>query len=278
MSRLGILAWVVPIALAARPANGGEIAPPTRADCAACHEKEAGAFAELAHGRAMTAAAPDQLDRSCAICHAVGASHAADPSKANVTRRPPDAACVTCHSATGHVGSGAAHTRARVGCLDCHASGHAAAKPFAAPLLLAPPRELCAKCHPSEARSFAQPYAHRQGADAMACTACHSVHGDGRTGRLSLLGKGAVCAGCHMEKTEPHVYPHPPRAAAGCLSCHVAHGSTNPRLLTRRNAAAACLECHANVPHDLSNPRYRSCVTCHTAIHGSNRDPLLRDE
>ena len=81
-----------------------------------------------------------------------------------------------------------------------------------------------------------------------------------------------------MEKAEPHVYPHPPRAAAGCLSCHVAHGSTNPRLLTRRNAAAACLECHSNVPHDLSTPRFRSCVTCHTAIHGSNRDPLLRDE
>ena len=278
MRGLRILAAALPLALAGLSASAAEVAP-KRADCAACHEKEAGAYGGFAHGRAMAKRAPDLLDRSCAICHGPAAGHAADPSKDNVTRAACDGACITCHSATGHVRTtNTAHARAKVGCLDCHASGHAAPKPFASPLLLAPPRELCAKCHASEARSFAQPYAHRQGADAMTCTACHSVHGDGRTGRLSLLGKGAVCAGCHTEKAEPHVYPHPPRAAAGCLSCHVAHGSTNPRLLTRRNAAAACLECHSNIPHDLANPRFRSCVTCHTAIHGSNRDPLLRDE
>lgn len=190
-----------------------------------------------------------------------------------------DETCVSCHTTRGPAAlTSPAHARAKVGCLDCHTDGHTAVAGGAAPYLLSPPRTLCAKCHASEARSFAQPYAHRQGAAAMSCTACHSVHDAGRTGRLSLLGKGAVCAGCHTEKAEPHVYPHPPRAAAGCLSCHVAHGSPNPRLLTRRDAAAACLECHANVPHELATARYRSCVRCHTAIHGSNRDPKLRDE
>jgi len=58
------------------------------------------------------------------------------------------------------------------------------------------------------------------------------------------------------------------------------HGSPNPRMLTRRDVSLLCLECHVDVPafHDISRPRYKNCQNCHTAVHGSNRDPLLFEE
>lgn len=30
--------------------------------------------------------------------------------------------------------------------------------------------------------------------------------------------------------------------------------------------------------HDLSKPAYRACVSCHAAVHGSPRDPILLQE
>jgi DmsE family decaheme c-type cytochrome len=259
-------------------------APAGRETCAVCHDKEAEAFARSVHGRAIASRSRGMFEASCATCHAPAESHMSDPTKANVVRIPAASACLACHASRGSLLlTSPAHARNRVGCLDCHFSGHpaaASAAPSAAPLLLAPARELCARCHETQARSFALPYAHREGVKPFACTACHSVHGSGRGGRLSLVGKGAACADCHAEKAGPYVFPHPPREVEGCLACHQPHGSPNPRLLTRRSAGAACLECHANIPpsHDLSRPRYQNCVTCHVAIHGSNHDRRLMDE
>jgi hypothetical protein len=62
-------------------------------------------------------------------------------------------------------------------------------------------------------------------------------------------------------------------------------------MLTRHEVRFQCLECHSNLPvarganeatpsgglgnvppafHDLRNPRYRNCTTCHWKIHGSH--------
>lgn len=278
---------VLCLILAGLPALArGENAPAglDRETCAACHDKEAEAFAKSVHGRAITSRSKAMFESSCATCHTPAESHTSDPTKANVRRVPAPSACLACHARSGSLAlTSPAHARNRVTCVDCHFAGHPVAVPAmppAAPLLLAPARELCARCHQTEARSFALPYAHREGARPFACTACHSIHGAGRGGRLALLGKGAACADCHTEKAGPYVFPHPPRQVDGCVSCHQPHGSPNPRLLTRRTAAAACLECHANIPptHDLSKPRYQNCVTCHEAIHGSNHDPRLIDD
>ncbi len=251
----------------------------TRADCATCHEKEANAFASGVHGQAMAARSRDMLESSCVDCHGPADAHVNDPRKGNIPVWPRAEACLICHAASGTVPlSSPAHARSRVDCIDCHASGHA--RPAARPLLIAPTGQLCARCHAGEANSFSLPFAHREGRRAFDCDSCHSIHGEGRKARLSLAEKDGVCIDCHTETRGPFVYPHPPSRVAGCLSCHVPHGSANPRLLTRRQVQDLCLECHAGIApfHDLTKPKYRNCVNCHVAVHGSNRDLRLLDE
>ena len=71
----------------------------------------------------------------------------------------------------------------------------------------------------------------------------------------------------------------------GCETCHSPHGSTNARLLKRPVVFTVCLECHngagsfgrqadgvtlQSASHNMADPRYRNCTTCHVRIHGSN--------
>lgn len=247
--------------------------------CAACHEEAYAAFARAPHGAAMTRRNPAILSSSCVTCHGDGKAHVDDPSTQNIIRVPGPAACLSCHASSGTTPlTTAAHSRAGVGCLDCHASGHAA--PGGKPLLKSRSHDLCGACHESQRSAAKLPYAHRDGSRPFDCTSCHGVHGRKRTGRLTLLGDGGACLECHSEKGGPWVFPHAPREVNGCVSCHMPHGSTNPRLLTRRSTAQLCLECHSGLPpsHDPATARYRNCITCHRAVHGSNHDTRLFEE
>ena len=73
-------------------------------------------------------------------------------------------------------------------------------------------------------------------------------------------------------------------------TCHNAHGSTNARLLKRPVVFTVCLECHnglanfgrrldgpqnPSASHNLADPRYQNCSTCHVRIHGSNGSQLF---
>jgi DmsE family decaheme c-type cytochrome len=265
-----------------------------RETCATCHEDTAQAFVAGPHGRAMADRAPknllklegNTLDRACESCHGPGEAHANDPSTKNirtlkgVSARDASVGCVLCHAA--QVGGLAmrtpAHERAEIACLDCHVSGHAA--PAAEPLLARSRSTLCNTCHATEAAQFGLPYAHREGRAPFECMSCHSVHG-GTTvrGRIEEDGQQR-CVTCHTEKAGPQVYPHPPMAVNGCVACHQPHGSPNQFMLNRSSTTQLCLECHTDTPafHDLSKPTYRDCVSCHAAVHGSQRDPKLFQE
>ncbi|MDX1631678.1 MAG: cytochrome c3 family protein, partial [Thermoanaerobaculia bacterium] len=263
---------------AAGQEEGGESEPERIGleTCAGCHE-QAETFPQGSHGRAMERWDPDLLARSCDTCHEAGEDHVLDPMPENVNRIPADGACLSCHAEKE--GQMALATpdharRAEVGCLDCHDEGHDA--PDTEHLLAATPVKVCGDCHGSKRAAAHRPFAHRDGDEPFPCTSCHSVHGETRTGRL--LAEGSVaCIECHTEKTGPFVFPHPPREVEGCPACHQPHGSTNPRMLTRRSIPDLCIECHPGIPafHDLTQSRFRACVSCHTAVHGSNRDVLL---
>ena len=97
----------------------------------------------------------------------------------------------------------------------------------------------------------------------------------------------AKCLRCHSEKRGPFVYEHEPVRVDGCETCHYPHGSTNSRLLRRPVVFTLCLECHNGADsfdrqnsgirtvsgtHNLADPRYHNCTTCHVRIHGSNSD------
>jgi DmsE family decaheme c-type cytochrome len=95
---------------------------------------------------------------------------------------------------------------------------------------------------------------------------------------------------CHVDKRGPFVYEHAVVRVEGCESCHISHGSTNPRLLKRPAAFTLCLECHngrgnfglesAGVAvtatfHNMADPRFQNCTSCHVRLHGSNADPFF---
>jgi DmsE family decaheme c-type cytochrome len=228
----------------------------------------------------------EALDRSCEACHGAGAAHANEPATANIralkgaTARAASAGCTTCHAAQagGLLARTPGHVRAGIACLDCHVSGHL--RPAGEPLLNAARSAVCAPCHGAETAQFGLPFAHREGRRPFECMSCHSVHaGTTARGRVEEQGREA-CIGCHGEKAGPYVFPHPPREVNGCVSCHRPHGSPNPRLLTRSDPQLLCLECHADTPsfHNLAQPKYRQCLTCHAAVHGSQRDRALFKE
>jgi DmsE family decaheme c-type cytochrome len=262
--------------------------------CATCHEDVAKAFVDGPHGRRMANVAKDirpldhkaeVLDRSCETCHGPGATHANDPNKTNIktlrgSKLDGSAGCISCHGpqATGLALRTPGHVRASIACLDCHTSGHAA--PAAEPLLARDRASLCTPCHGAQVAQFALPYAHREGRKPFDCTSCHSPHGGTTAGGRIEASGGERCVTCHTEKAGPLVYPHPPQMVAGCVSCHRPHGSPNPYMLTRSSVAQLCLECHSNTTkfHDLSRPMFQNCAACHSAVHGSQRDPKLFKE
>jgi DmsE family decaheme c-type cytochrome len=142
-------------------------------------------------------------------------------------------------------------------------------------------RELCATCHRDKVskldRSGHMPV--REGK--LECSSCHNPHG---ATNVRLLRKGdsisELCASCHADKRGPFLWEHAP-VRDGCVTCHDPHGSMNERMLVSK-PPILCQRCHVATRHPAtiydtaaiasSGIRVfaRSCVTCHSAIHGSN--------
>jgi DmsE family decaheme c-type cytochrome len=99
-----------------------------------------------------------------------------------------------------------------------------------------------------------------------------------------------ACLKCHTDKRGPFVYEHAPARIEGCETCHIPHGSMNAKLLKRPVVFTVCLECHngggtgiraSGVPvqtarHNLLDPKFQRCTTCHVKIHGSNNDQYFK--
>jgi DmsE family decaheme c-type cytochrome len=97
------------------------------------------------------------------------------------------------------------------------------------------------------------------------------------------------CLKCHVDKRGPFVFEHAPVRVEGCETCHNPHGSMNAKLLKRPVVFTVCLECHngsgsglrgEGVPlqsskHNMLDPKYQRCTTCHVRIHGSNADAFF---
>ena len=132
----------------------------------------------------------------------------------------------------------------------------------------------------------AKPYKHRLGRGGMECSSCHEPHGRPLE-MLNTTQAGEVpCLACHSDKRGPYAFPHAAKELGGCLACHEQHGSSNQKMLKRANVFQLCLECHSPITndslgsqppsfHNINQPRYQNCTTCHVAIHGSNRSPQL---
>jgi DmsE family decaheme c-type cytochrome len=247
-------------------------------ECMECHDDVESSVVLTAHSHL------NQVN--CTDCHTVDEEHFDDPTVDNVTTPSGMAGnptCLTCHAQKKPTMTTLQnpHTLASVSCTDCH-SAHKRPKPDQ------PQREIaavtvCLECHTDHLLDEGKAFGHPVGTSGITCASCHDPHQ-----AISLQNRQQrqdACLACHREKRGPFVYEHLNFISGDCLDCHEVHGSNNPMHLTRNHVAQLCLECHTATlsllgsqppaTHDLRSPRFQNCTTCHTAIHGSNRSPLL---
>ncbi len=247
---------------------------PEHTGCEGCHGPAQSHIA--AHGgkntipRAFSLMTPDQALETCLGCHAK------DLSRANIRHSP--------------------HTLNGVACTSCHSIHHSPTPKY---LLAKQQNEMCYGCHTQVRAQFSMPHKHRVDEGFMQCTDCHNPHGSfdatwsmGQRPRMMQQAPGTdePCLKCHIDKRGPFVFEHAPVRVEGCETCHSPHGSMNAKLLRRPVVFTVCLECHTGaddfgtrnngVPlqtskHNLLDPKYQKCVTCHVMIHGSNSDPYF---
>jgi len=292
---------------AAPAATTGEILPPVVGDisqdaaqtpaeyagediCLFCHELEGDGYLNSAHHFVSDPRTPAAAN-SCETCHGPGAAHfdADDPATVpmfNPAKAPADevnALCLGCHDTGEHaLWQGSQHEARGLSCVDCH-SQH---RNNTDTMLLKGETQMatCATCHRDKVAKMARA-AHMPVLEGeMECTSCHNAHGSTNV-RLLRVGDSIAesCTSCHADKRGPYLWEHP-STRDGCVTCHDPHGSSNERLLVTRTPML-CQRCHvaSRHPADIydeaefgatlnANRRVfgRSCVTCHSNIHGSN--------
>jgi DmsE family decaheme c-type cytochrome len=270
-------------------------APPATADyageatCLTCHDGMQKGYADSLHGRKAHPRAP-AAQHGCESCHGPGAKHAEDPAVPGSIRRfaripanEASAACLTCHERGAHaLWQGSVHDSRNLSCVTCH-SVHAF-KSGRAQLKTTREMDTCATCHRDKVakvdRSGHMPL--REGK--MECSTCHNPHGSTNVRQLRKGDSIAeACTLCHADKRGPYLWEHAP-TRDGCVTCHDPHGSSNERMLVAK-PPILCQRCHIATRHPSTiydgaligsapTPSVRiyarSCVTCHSNIHGSN--------
>ena len=209
--------------------------------------------------------------------------------------------CADCHAPILRKFPGSIHARVNLdreklpGGTSCEACHGPASKHVTAPgrrLIINPGKDpaACLQCHLETHAQFQLPFHHPVLENKMNCVQCHDPHGSDifkPAGGLAMARQNESCAQCHREQTRPFVFEHE-AMREGCTVCHNPHGSIN-RMQLVENDSNLCLKCHAQVqgvggqvyigkaPHSASLSR-GTCWTsgCHSSVHGSNVDPLMR--
>lgn len=269
--------------------------------CKTCHPDVALQFFRNPHYKSIPVAG-DPAKTGCEGCHGPGAAHVkAGGGKSTIgafSLLKPAAIldnCLRCHAkdaGRAHIRR-SEHTKADVVCTDCHSVHKPQSQKY---LLRQTQSELCYGCHGEVRAQFSLPFKHRVNEGFMSCSDCHNPHGAGapvskmgvrpRMVDVSLQNE-QPCMKCHVDKRGPFLFEHAAVRVDGCESCHSPHGSANARLLRRPVVFTLCLECHngagnfgrqadgiptQSASHNMADPRYRNCTTCHIRIHGSNAE------
>jgi DmsE family decaheme c-type cytochrome len=270
--------------------------------CASCHDGIAAAFYRNPHNKSLVSGKEKPEDTGCEGCHGPGGDHFdAGGGKATIrafSQLAPQKvldACLRCHAQTVSRSNirRSSHTQDDVVCTNCH-SVH---KPQTPKFLLAKQQtELCYSCHSTVRAQFSMPFKHRVNEGSVQCTDCHNPHGASAPTWRSASRPRMVdqvqaneepCLKCHIDKRGPFVFEHGSVRVDGCETCHSPHGSMNAKMLKRPTVFTTCLECHNGLgnfgrfnsgitiqtaTHNMNDPRYQNCTTCHVRIHGSNAD------
>jgi DmsE family decaheme c-type cytochrome len=261
--------------------------------CKACHEDRYNSYATSIHAKGTIGGTPATAN-ACESCHGPGAEHASTGGGKGVgglvgfdkkgDARVQSAQCLACHEAARPTvfWDLGAHRRNVVACSACHAI-----HTVATTKLKAPEPDVCFACHRDIRSQFNKQSHHPVPEGLLRCSNCHEAHGGFGRKLIKADAVNELCYGCHAEKRGPFVWEHPP-AAENCLTCHQPHGSNHLSLLDRK-VPQLCQSCHDSIGgghHTEAYTRFhafggaakadknkffaRSCLNCHTNIHGSN--------
>ena len=256
--------------------------------CIDCHPDQETSLKGTPHWQAKNSRAPIAA-HGCESCHGPGQAHVDDDASGHIAKmkemKPGEinAICLTCHNRGNHAAwEGSGHERRNLSCTTCH-SVHSP-KSLERQLVKKTETELCATCHRTQVAKTERAVAHmpvREGK--MTCSSCHNPHGSISNVKNLKTGSSVaeLCISCHTEMRGPVLWEHAP-VRENCATCHDPHGSSNDRMLVVR-MPMLCQRCHVATSHPSSlydkdeittkksNRMFgRSCVNCHSNIHGSN--------
>jgi DmsE family decaheme c-type cytochrome len=256
--------------------------------CVLCHTDQETSLKGTKHGQTGNPRSP-AAKLGCESCHGPGQAHVDDEAKGRIAKfkemKPAEVnrTCLTCHDRGTHAGwEGSTHEARNLSCATCH-SVHKPAS-FTHQLVKATEMQLCVACHRTQVAKTERAVAHmpvREGK--MSCSSCHNPHGSISNVKALKVGSSIAesCISCHAEMRGPMLWEHAP-VRENCATCHDPHGSSNDRMLAVR-MPMLCQRCHVATRHpssiydnnaitvNKSNRMFgRSCVNCHSNVHGSN--------
>jgi DmsE family decaheme c-type cytochrome len=264
------------------------------ATCRGCHENMYESYMRSVHSK-KEAHGPE-FKEACETCHGPGAKHVEKGGGRGVNivdfgkRVDPvvrSEKCLTCHEEmrTNAFWNMSRHKNGGVACNDCHIVHSEKGK-----FLQTPEPELCFGCHKDvKAQSHKQSHHPLTGLSTrgakILCSNCHDVHGGFGEKMIKADSVNELCYTCHAEKRGPFMWEHPP-VEENCLTCHTPHGSNHSKLLISR-PPELCQSCHDWTQHPgtpytqfetfpgtaasgKNRLIARSCLNCHSQIHGSN--------
>lgn len=253
--------------------------------CLTCHADLVQHFANNPHNHPTSALGNGGA--VCANCHGPGKAHIesggdkskiVDPSVGQV-----NGMCLGCHEGRHPAFAYSAHGKGNVSCIGCHSIHAASAAKY---LLKAPEPQLCFQCHANVKSQFSLPYRHKVNEGLITCSDCHDAHSARDKEPAGYSKKqDEICTNCHTKIAGPFVFEHPVVKTEGCTACHLPHGSPNMHLLSRANVNTICLFCHmpsfnSSTESDIAiekihTAQYKSCVSCHSDVHGSNASQVF---
>ncbi len=282
----------------AAPAGAAPAATEAVRVCTKCHD-ESEAFPVLSILKTRHAVVADPrtpfAEEACITCHGRSEAHVRksgsgeraatdvvfdDDSATPVAER--NAVCLDCHESGLRMHwQGSQHEAEGVACTSCH-DIHTSQDAVLAKKTQA---DTCFGCHRNKRAEMLRPSSHPIREGEMTCSGCHAPHGSTGPKLLARETVNETCYTCHAEKRGPFLWEHAP-VREDCTNCHKPHGSVHANLLKTR-VPWLCQQCHlapqhpstaysgtglpgATRPSGAQQLLGKSCLNCHSQVHGSN--------
>jgi DmsE family decaheme c-type cytochrome len=273
------------------------------AACTRCHDENDN-VPVLAIGKTKHGTLADGRTPTCTSCHGASETHINKPVSAaerprpdrtfgKTSKTPPEVqsqACLACHQGGKRTHwQMSMHASRDVSCSTCHQvhTGHDRVRDKSTQ------PEVCFTCHKQQRAEIRRPSRHPTLEGKVVCSDCHNPHGSAGEKQLVKDSVNETCYSCHMEKRGPFVRSHQP-VQENCAICHNPHGTMNDNLLKMR-APFLCQTCHEPTSHrggvagvtggspssnasGIGITLARSCLNCHTNIHGTNNPRDVSNE